>query len=217
MNDFNVLTFNGKAFPAHRAAGRRDAASACASASATSGRWITTRSTCTAYSFEVVGDRRRRRPAVRAPPGDHGARARSARTRIDRVHRRREPGDWAMHCHMTHHVMNQMGHDVANMVGADTRALDAALEPRRPRLHDDGHDRHGRDGEMRDADAAEQPSRCAAATGPFGDIDMGGMFTVLKVRDDPGSADAEGWFRHPEGTVAGPADAARLAADGIAP
>ena len=24
------------------------------------------------------------------------------------------PGDWAMHCHMTHHVMNQMGHGGPN-------------------------------------------------------------------------------------------------------
>src|SRR6202040_1536921 len=23
------------------------------------------------------------------------------------------PGDWAMHCHMTHHTMNQMGHNAA--------------------------------------------------------------------------------------------------------
>ena len=29
------------------------------------------------------------------------------------------PGDWPFHCHMTHHVMNQMGHGVPNMVGFD--------------------------------------------------------------------------------------------------
>ena len=28
-----------------------------------------------------------------------------------------EPGDWAMHCHMTHHVMNQMGDKFPNMIG----------------------------------------------------------------------------------------------------
>jgi FtsP/CotA-like multicopper oxidase with cupredoxin domain len=32
------------------------------------------------------------------------------------------PGDWALHCHMTHHVMNQMGHDAPNLVGADVGA-----------------------------------------------------------------------------------------------
>ena len=37
------------------------------------------------------------------------------------------PGDWPMHCHMTHHVMNQMGHDVANIVGADMKGVDAKL------------------------------------------------------------------------------------------
>jgi hypothetical protein len=54
-----------------------------------------------------------------------------------------------------------------------------------------------------------------SAPGPFGSIDMGGMFTVLKVRDDARNADPDGWYEHPAGTVAGPADAARMAADGI--
>src|SRR6516164_6950111 len=27
------------------------------------------------------------------------------------------PGDWAMHCHMTHHTMNQMGHNAPNLIG----------------------------------------------------------------------------------------------------
>jgi hypothetical protein len=40
--------------------------------------------------------------------------------------------------------------------------------------------------------------------GPFGPLEMGGMFTVLKVRDDqkPGDYGDPGWYRHPEGTVA---------------
>ena len=29
------------------------------------------------------------------------------------------PGDWAFHCHMTHHVMNQMGHEFPNMIGVN--------------------------------------------------------------------------------------------------
>ncbi|MEY4579535.1 MAG: multicopper oxidase, partial [Pseudomonadota bacterium] len=53
------------------------------------------------------------------------------------------------------------------------------------------------------------------APGPFGYIDMGGMFTVLKVRDNPQSPDAMGWYQYPAGSVASVADAARLAADGI--
>lgn len=41
------------------------------------------------------------------------------------------------------------------------------------------------------------------------------MFTVLKVRDDPERADPRGWFSHPAGGVAAPADAARMRADGV--
>jgi hypothetical protein len=34
------------------------------------------------------------------------------------------PGDWAMHCHMTHHTMNQMGHQIPNMIGVNPGDLD---------------------------------------------------------------------------------------------
>jgi hypothetical protein len=51
--------------------------------------------------------------------------------------------------------------------------------------------------------------------GPFGSIDMGGMFTVVKVRERPNEADEAGWYAHPEGTVAGPADPVRMEADGV--
>ena len=30
-----------------------------------------------------------------------------------------EPGDWAFHCHMAHHTMNAMGHDIPNTLGVD--------------------------------------------------------------------------------------------------
>ena len=53
------------------------------------------------------------------------------------------------------------------------------------------------------------------AQGPFGYIDMGGMFTILKVRDNPASADAAGWYVHPKGTVSVRASAEQLLADGI--
>jgi hypothetical protein len=51
--------------------------------------------------------------------------------------------------------------------------------------------------------------------GPFGYIDMGGMFTVLKVRTDPDAADPDAWFEQPAGSGPVRADAARIAADGI--
>jgi hypothetical protein len=55
------------------------------------------------------------------------------------------------------------------------------------------------------------------ATGPFGDyISMGGLFTILKVRDRLTSYDEDpGWYRHPAGTVALKASDVDLARDGI--
>ena len=34
------------------------------------------------------------------------------------------PADWAIHCHMTHHVMSQMGHRLPNIVGIEPGKLD---------------------------------------------------------------------------------------------
>jgi hypothetical protein len=40
--------------------------------------------------------------------------------------------------------------------------------------------------------------------GPFGGIEMGGMFTLVKVRKDqkPGDYKDPGWYKHPAGTIA---------------
>ena len=40
--------------------------------------------------------------------------------------------------------------------------------------------------------------------GPFGSLEMGGMFTVVKVREELASSDYRnpGWYSNPEGTVA---------------
>jgi hypothetical protein len=40
--------------------------------------------------------------------------------------------------------------------------------------------------------------------GPFGSVEMGGMFTVLQVRADqkPGDYTDPGWYQHPPGTIA---------------
>jgi hypothetical protein len=125
-----------------------------------------------------------------------------------------EPGDWAMHCHMTHHVMMQMGHDLPNMVGVDTRALDKRMARVLPAYMSMGTRGMGGMGEMgMTIPPNALPMR--GAPGPFGYIDMGGMFTILKVREDPASADAAGWYAHPRGTVATRAEPAQLEADGI--
>ncbi|HMI93103.1 MAG TPA: copper oxidase [Polyangiales bacterium] len=125
-----------------------------------------------------------------------------------------EAGDWAMHCHMTHHVMTQMGHGLPPMIGADTRTLDRRMGRVLPQYMTMGTQGMGNMGEM---NMPIPPNSLPMRGGPgqFGPIDMGGMFTVVKVREHPTAADAEGWYAHPPGTVAHVADPAALTADGI--
>jgi FtsP/CotA-like multicopper oxidase with cupredoxin domain len=125
-----------------------------------------------------------------------------------------EPGDWAMHCHMTHHTMTQMGHDIPVMIGVDTKRLDKRMGKLVPEYMSMGTGGMGGMGEMKmPVPPNSLPMR--GAPGPFGYIDMGGMFTLLKVRDNPREEDRNSWYTYPEGSVAGLAAPERLAADGI--
>jgi FtsP/CotA-like multicopper oxidase with cupredoxin domain len=122
-------------------------------------------------------------------------------------------GDWPFHCHMTHHVMNQMGHDMPNLIGADTHGLDAKIGRVVPGYMTMGETGMG---EMHAMQLPENSISMVGGKGPFGPIDMGGMFTILKVRKQIGDSDP-GWFEHPAGTVARVASAEDLARDGIKP
>ena len=113
------------------------------------------------------------------------------------------PGDWALHCHKAHHTMNAMGHDVPTMIGVDHRGVAKKIV----RLVPD----YMVMGERGMADMGEMEMPLPANTlpmmtgqGPFGPIEMGGMFTVVKVREGlaPGDYKDPGWYRHPPGTVA---------------
>ena len=127
------------------------------------------------------------------------------------------PGDWPLHCHMTHHIMNQMGHEFPNMVGINKDGLDEKLRPLLPSymtMGDTGMDM----GKM--VEVMPYPRNTISmkgAPGPFGDyISMGGLFTLVKVRDQLKSYDEDpGWYKHPPGTVALKASEADLARDGI--
>ena len=125
-------------------------------------------------------------------------------------------GDWAMHCHMTHHVMTQMGHGLPPMVGVDTKALDQRMARVLPEYMPMGADGMGGMGDMgMPVPPNSLPMR--GAPGPFSYIDMGGMFTVLKVRDRVAGADPKGWYAHPAGTTVQKANDADMARDGIDP
>jgi FtsP/CotA-like multicopper oxidase with cupredoxin domain len=125
------------------------------------------------------------------------------------------PGDWAMHCHMTHHVMNQMGHDIPNMIGVEPGNLDDKVRPLLPGYMTMGQTGMGEMGEMAMA-APKNSIPMVGAHGPAGYIGMGGMFTLLKVREGLENRDLDpGWYQHAPGTVAEKARAEDLARDGI--
>ena len=125
-----------------------------------------------------------------------------------------EPGDWAMHCHMTHHVMNQMGHEFPNLIGIDPTGLDKKIRRFIPGYMTMGQDGMADMGEM----GMKNPKNSIpmiGGEGPFGYITMGGLFTILKVREGITSYADPGWYQHPPGTVADVARAEELRRDGI--
>ena len=114
-----------------------------------------------------------------------------------------EEGDWAFHCHKSHHTMNAMGHALPTMIGVDHSDVVKTIT----RLIPD----YMVMGERGMADMAEMEMPLPDNTipmmtgeGPFGGVEMGGMFSVLKVRKDQKAGDYSnpGWFKHPPGTVA---------------
>jgi len=113
------------------------------------------------------------------------------------------PGDWAMHCHKSHHTMNAMGHRIANFIGVDKTEVAAKIQSLVPDYMAMGS------AGMADMGAMEMPLPdntlpMMTGFGPFGQLEMGGMFTVVKVRPGLAANDYRdpGWFKHPPGTVA---------------
>ncbi len=125
------------------------------------------------------------------------------------------PGDWAFHCHMTHHVMNQMGHGALNLIGVNTDAVDEKINKTLiPGFMQMGQTGMGDMGTM-GMPAPKNSIPMVGGQGQYDPITMGGMFTIVKVRDDLKSYDDPGWYRHPPGTLASLATAGDLSRDGI--
>jgi manganese oxidase len=111
------------------------------------------------------------------------------------------PGDWAFHCHKSHHTMNAMSHAVPNTMGLETNDLAQKITSLVP-------------GAMPAARAMENMSMSMplpentlpmmSGNGPYGDIEMGGMFTVVKIRENIAHDDYRdpGWYKAPAGSVA---------------
>jgi len=119
-----------------------------------------------------------------------------------------EPGDWALHCHKSHHTMGPMGHTIPNMIGVDQSGVSEKIAKLMPNYMYMPMGEAGM-AEMQDMAAMgmtlpENTLPMMTGEGPFGPIEMGGMFTVLKVRDGqkPGDYGDPGWYEHPKGTLA---------------
>jgi hypothetical protein len=91
------------------------------------------------------------------------------------------PGDWAFHCHKSHHTMNAMGHDLRTLIGVSRKDLAKAVGKLAP-------------------DGMVMGERGMA---------MGGMFTVVKIREGLARDDYKdpGPYEYPKGTVAYEVDA----------
>jgi manganese oxidase len=111
------------------------------------------------------------------------------------------PGDWALHCHMSHHAMTQMGHGAPNLIGVRTGNLDEKVDRLVKGYMTMGESGMGEMGEM----GMKMPHNSlpmVGAPGKYGYIGMGGMFTMVKVRENLTSYDDPGWYEPPAGTLA---------------
>jgi len=113
------------------------------------------------------------------------------------------PGDWAFHCHKSHHVMNAMGHNVPTMIGVDHRDIAEKIIKLVPDYMVMGERGMADMGEMQ-MPLPENTLPMMSGSGPFGPIEMGGMFSVVKIREGLAAGDYKdpGWYKHPQGTVA---------------
>jgi FtsP/CotA-like multicopper oxidase with cupredoxin domain len=209
MTDFNVLTFNGRAFPG------------------------------TAPLVAKYGDRVRIRfgnlsPMEHHPIHLHGytwkiiemdgaplpeSAQQPGNTVLVAVGQTRavefiadNPGDWAMHCHMTHHTMNQMGHNTPNLIGVKPSNLDRRVSKLVPGYMQMGEVGMAGMGEM-GMPVPPNSIPMLGAPGRHGYIDMGGMFTILKVRENLTTYDDPGWYENPPGTLASLANNEELRRD----
>jgi hypothetical protein len=114
-----------------------------------------------------------------------------------------EEGDWAFHCHKSHHTMNAMGHGVPTMIGVDHREVVKDITKLIPDYMVMG-ERGMHDMTEMEMPLPDNTAPMMAGQGPFGSMGMGGMFSVIKVRKGLRKGDYwdPGWFKHPAGTVA---------------
>jgi len=112
-------------------------------------------------------------------------------------------GDWALHCHRRHHPMNAMGHDIPNVIGVSQEGVEEKVQALLPGYMAMGENGMGEHAEhAHHMQGPENTLPMMGGEGPFGNVGMGGMFTILKVRDHIKDYNNPGWCPNPPGTVA---------------
>ena len=109
----------------------------------------------------------------------------------------------AIHCHKAHHTMNAMGHDVKTFIGVNQRDLVKPIRKLVPDYMQMGSAGMAEMGEM-EMPMPDNTLPMMTGFGQFGPLEMGGMFSVVKVREglDRNDYKDPGWYKHPAGTVA---------------
>ncbi len=101
--------------------------------------------------------------------------------------------------------MNAMSHQIPNVIGANQKGVAqkiGKLVPGCMAMGETGMHEMSEMGDMMSGPRNTLPMM--TGTGQFGPIEMGGMFTIMKVRDGITSYEDPGWYQNPPGTVAAP-------------
>src|SRR5260370_7124571 len=108
-----------------------------------------------------------------------------------------------------------LGHQFGNVIGMSTEVLSQKIRKLVAGYMGVGGDGMGGMGDM-GMPVPKNSLPMVGAQGQFDCITMGGMFTLLKVRDEVAADNADpGWYRNPSGTVSEVAPDADLRRDGI--
>ncbi len=121
------------------------------------------------------------------------------------------PGDWALHCHKSHHIMNQMEHQLPNLTGINKDQIEQKIRKYIPDFMglmsingmSEMFEIYGTNQNKMDMKIKIPENMSPIGNpGPFGVIELGGMFAIFKVRENLTSYADPGWYLHPPGTVA---------------
>ena len=99
--------------------------------------------------------------------------------------------------------MNAMGHSVKTYIGVNKKDLAERIRKIAPGYMPMGSNGMGEMGSM-EMPLPDNTLPMMTGFAQFGPVEMGGMFSVVKVREGLAKNDYKdpGWFKHPEGTVA---------------